>query len=308
MSLSLAAHVTNLVLRWKVKPKRSDTFSVEEGRASLERLTPKNLPLLSGITRTPVVTDAAQGTPAGEWLRPAAFGRTVLYLHGGGYFSCSVETHRPVCAQIARRAKAQVYSVEYRLAPEHPFPAGIEDAVSAYAQVLASGVPSSNLIIAGDSAGGGLALSCLLEARTRSLPMPAGVVLFSPWTDLTLSGESMRTMAARDAMFRPEIFPAVVSAYLGAQSSKDPLASPLFADLSGLPPLMIWASEHEILSSDATRLHAAALAQGVQTELHLAAGLPHVWPIMVSLPEAKAALVKVAEFISRRAVESCYSR
>jgi len=299
MSLSFAARVTNLFLRWKVKPKRSAIFDAAKARAGLEGLTPKNPPLLSGITRTPVAADAARGTPAGEWLRPAAFERTVLYLHGGGYFSCNVGTHRPVCAQIARRAQAQVYSVEYRLAPEHPFPAGIEDAVAAYAQLLASDVAPGKLVIAGDSAGGGLALACLLEARTRGLPMPAAAVLFSPWTDLTLSGESMRTMAARDAMFRPEQFPAVVSAYLGAQSPKNPLASPLFADLSGLPPLMIWASEHEILNSDATRLHAAALAQGVQSELHLAAGLPHVWPIMVALPESKAALGEVARFIGR---------
>jgi len=299
MPLSFAARVTNLFLRWKVKPKRSAIFDAAKARAGLEGLTPKNPPLLSGITRTPVAADAARGTPAGEWLRPAAFERTVLYLHGGGYFSCNVGTHRPVCAQIARRAQAQVYSVEYRLAPEHPFPAGIEDAVAAYAQLLASGVAPGKLVIAGDSAGGGLALACLLEARTRGLPMPAAAVLFSPWTDLTLSGESMRTMAARDAMFRPEQFPAVVSAYLGAQSPKNPLASPLFADLSGLPPLMIWASEHEILNSDATRLHAAALAQGVQSELHLAAGLPHVWPIMVALPESKAALGEVARFIGR---------
>jgi epsilon-lactone hydrolase len=303
MSLSFAARVTNLFLRWKVKPNRRAAFDVAKARAKLESLAPKNLPLLPGVTRTPVAADAAQGTPAGEWLRPAAFERTVLYLHGGGYFSCSVDTHRPVCAQIARRAKAQVYSVEYRLAPEHPFPAGIEDAVRAYAQVLASGVASDKLVIAGDSAGGGLALACLLEARTRGLPMPAGAVLFSPWTDLTLSGESMRTMAARDAMFRPEQFPATVDAYLGAQSPENPLASPLFADLAGLPPLMIWASEHEILNSDATRLHAAALAHGVQSELHLAAGLPHVWPIMVSLPESKAALAQVAEFIKRCAGE-----
>jgi len=299
MSRSFAAHLTNLFLRWKVKPKRGAPFDVAKARAGLESLTPKNLPLLPGITHTAVAADAVRGTPAGEWLRPAAFGRTVLYLHGGGYFSCSVATHRPVCAQIARRAQAQVYSVEYRLAPEHPFPAGIEDAVSAYAQLLASGVAPGKLVIAGDSAGGGLALACLLEARTRGLPLPAGAVLFSPWTDLTLSGESMRTMAARDAMFRPEQLPGVVRAYLGAQSPNNPLASPLFADLSGLPPLMIWASEHEILNSDSTRLHAAALAQGVRSELHLAAGLPHVWPIMVALPESKAALGRVAQFISR---------
>ncbi len=299
MSLSFAARTTNFLLRWKFKPRRGEEFDAVRNRAKLEALSPKELPLLPGITRTPVEADAANATPAGEWLRPESVERTVLYLHGGGYFSCSVRTHRPVCAQIARRAKAQVFSVEYRLAPEHPFPAGIEDAVAAYAQVLASGVAPANLVIAGDSAGGGLALACLLAARSRGLPMPAGVVLFSPWTDLTLSGESMRTQARHDVMFRPEHFPAVVSAYLGAHPAKDPLASPLFADLSGLPQMMIWASENEILNSDATRLHAAAKAAGVASELHTVAGLPHVWPIMVRLPESKRALGEVARFMER---------
>lgn len=299
MSLSFAARTTNFLLRWKVKPRAGEDFDVAQARAKLEALSPKNLPLPAGVTRTVVNADPAQGTPAGEWLRPDSHGCTVLYLHGGGYFSCSVETHRPACVQIARRARAQVYSLDYRLAPEHPFPAGIHDAVAAYAQLLASGIAPSNLVIAGDSAGGGLALACLLEARSRGLPMPAGAVLFSPWTDLTLSGESMRTMAKRDAMFRPEQFPDVAKAYLGTHSPKDPLASPLFAELAGLPPLMIWASEHEILYSDATRLHAAAVAASVPSELHTASGLPHVWPIMVRLPESKAALGKVAQFIGR---------
>ena len=300
MSLSFGARVTNLLLRWKVKPKRGAPFDFARAHAKLESLSPKGVPLPSDITRTPVAADASKGTPAAEWLRPQVVERSVLYLHGGGYFSCSLETHRPVCLQLARRAKAQVYSVDYRLAPEHPFPAGLDDAVSAYAQVLDSGVAPGNLVIAGDSAGGGLALACLLAARARGLPMPAGAVLFSPWTDLTLSGETMHTMNDRDAMFQADQFPGVVAAYLGGRPATDPLASPLFADLSGLPPLMIWASEHEVLSSDSTRLHAAALAQSVQSELHMAAKLPHVWPIMVRLREAKLALDEVARFIVRR--------
>lgn len=301
MSLSFAARLTNLLLRWKVKPGRGEPFDAMKARALLESLSPKDPPLPAGLRRTPVAADPEQGTPGGEWLRPASPARTVLYLHGGGYFSCSVATHRPVCAQIARRANAQVHSVEYRLAPEHPFPAGLDDALAAYAHLLASGIAAQNIVVAGDSAGGGLALACVLAARARALAMPAGLVLFSPWTDLTLSGESMRTMAERDVMFRPEPFAGVVAAYLGSHSAKDPLASPLFADLAGLPPLAIWASEHEVLHSDATRLHAAAQAAGVQSELHLAAGLPHVWPIMVRLPEAKVALGKVAQFIARHA-------
>ena len=301
MSLSFAAHLTNFLLRWKVKPKPGEPFDVAKARAKLDSLSPKGVPLPSDITRTPVAADTANSTPAAEWLRPPRVERSVLYLHGGGYFSCSLETHRPVCLQLARRAKAQVYSVDYRLAPEHPFPAGLDDAVSAYAQLLDSGVAPGNMVIAGDSAGGGLALACLLAARARGLPMPAGAVLFSPWTDLTLSGETMRTMNDRDAMFRAEQFSGVVAAYLAGRPATDPHASPLFADLSGLPPLMIWASEHEVLSSDSTRLHAAARAQSVQSELHMAAKLPHVWPIMVRLPEAKVALDEAARFIVRRA-------
>ena len=301
MSYSLAARLANLYLRWRVKPRRGAPFDAAKARARLENLTPKKKRVVpSDILRVPVNADPARGMPAGEWLQPKAFTRTVLYLHGGGYFCCSPETHRRVCVRIARRARAQVYSVDYRLAPEHPFPAAVEDAVSAYALVLASGVAPAKLVIAGDSAGGGLALACLLLARERGFPMPAGAVLFSPWTDLTLAGESMRSMAERDAMFRPEQFPGVVAAYLAGRPATDPLASPLFGDLHGLPPLAIWASVHEVLSSDAVRLHETALAQGVKSELHLEPRLPHVWPIMVDLPEAKAALAQAAEFIVNR--------
>jgi len=301
MALSFAARITNFYLRWRVKPKRGAPFDAARARARLESLTPKSKRAVpSDILRVPVTADPDKGTPAGEWLQPKAFTRTVLYLHGGGYFCCSPETHRRVCVRIARRARAQVYSVDYRLAPEHPFPAAVEDAVNAYAQVLASGVSPAKLVIAGDSAGGGLALACLLSARKQGLPMPAGAVLFSPWTDLTLSGESMNTMAERDAMFRPEQFQGVVAAYLAGQPANDPLASPLFGDLSGLPPLMIWASVHEVLSSDAVRLHEAATAQGVKSELHLEPRLPHVWPIMVELPESKTALAQAAQFIVNR--------
>ena len=294
---SIPTRITNFLLRRRVKPKPGQAFDVKLARARLESLTPKDLTLLPGITRTAVGSVA--GAPAGEWLRPETYARSILYLHGGGYFSCGLDTHRPVCAQLARRAKAQVYSVDYRLAPEHLFPAAIDDAVSAYAQVLASGVVAHNLVVAGDSAGGGLALACLLAARKRGLPMPGGAVLFSPWTDLTLSGETMQSMAKRDVMFRPEQFPAVVANYLGGHPADDPLASPLFAGLRGLPPLMIWASEDEILCSDAERLNFAALDQGVTSELHLRKKMPHVWPVMVRLPEAKLALDKSARFIMR---------
>lgn len=297
MSLSFATRVTNFMLRWKVKPKRGEAFDVEKARAKLESLKIKAPPLPAGIECSPV--DPVASAPAGEWLRPESHARTVIYFHGGGYFSCGLDTHRPVCAQLARRAKAQVYSVDYRLAPEHPFPAAVDDAASAYAQVLARGIAPGNIVLAGDSAGGGLALACMLEARGRGMPMPGGAVLFSPWTDLTLSGDTMQSMAKHDVMFRPEQFSAVVTAYLGDHPPDDPLASPLFADLHGLPPLMIWASEHEILCADATRLNAAALNQGVSSELHLRKKLPHVWPIMVGLPEAKAALDKSARFIVR---------
>ena len=155
------------------------------------------------------------------------------------------------------------------------------------------------MVFAGDSAGGGLALACLVASRDQGLPLPAGAVLFSPWSDLTCSGDTMKSLADVDVMFNPESLPEAAALYLNGKPANTPLASPLFADLKGLPPLMIHASKHEILLADSTRLHERAQQQGVTSELHLKAKMPHVWPTMVMLPEARQTLKECGAFIAR---------
>ena len=199
----------------------------------------------------------------------------------------------------AMPAHMAVVAIDYRRSPEHPFPAARDDALRAYQALLDGGHSPHQIVIAGDSAGGGLTLACLVASRDQGLPLPAGAILFSPWSDLSCSGETMKTLADADVMFNPHSLPEAAALYLAGKPTDTPLASPLFADLRGLPPLMIHASEHEILLSDATRLHERALAQGVRSELHLKAKMPHVWPTMVMLPEARQTLQHCGDFIAK---------
>ena len=177
--------------------------------------------------------------------------------------------------------------------------AAVDDALAWWQALLAQGIDPANVVFGGDSAGGGLTLATLIAARDQGLPLPAGAFLFSPWTDLSCSGDTMRTQAKADAMFEPQALPQAAAFYLSGQPANTPLASPLFADLSGLPPLMFHASEHEILLDDSRRTHAKAQQQGVQSELHLKARMPHVWPTMVLLPEARESLKQTLAFVAR---------
>jgi len=251
------------------------------------------------ITHTPVAANGNAGLCPAEWLSVANPKRTVLYFHGGGYFFCGLETHRAACGYLARKAQARVLSVDYRMAPEHACPAAVEDAVAWWRALLDQGTSPNEVVFAGDSAGGGLALACMLSTRDQGLPMPAGAVLFSPWVDLSCSGETMRTMAKADMMFNPYLLPQAATYYLQGRSAQDPLASPLFGDLTGLPPLQIFASEHEILLSDSTRLHEKAQAAGVSCSLLTRPRMPHVWPIMLPLPEAREDMAKAGQFITK---------
>lgn len=297
--MSIQSFLVNQVLRLTFKPRRGVPLNVPAARHKMAKAARRNPPVPKDIEHAPVPASTSQGTCAAEWLRPERPLRTVLYFHGGGYFFCSLDTHRPVCAYLARVAQAQVLSVDYRMAPEHVFPAAVDDAVAWYAALLRQGIPPSNITVAGDSAGGGLAVACLLAARERGLPMPAAALLFSPWVDLACAGETMRTLAEVDVMFQPDLLPQAAALYLGERPATEPLASPLYADLGGLPPMLIHASRHEILLSDATRLHERAQAAGVKSELLLRDRLPHVWPTMVMLPEARASLKESARFMER---------
>ncbi len=227
-------------------------------------------------------------------------GLRVLYLHGGGYAVGAPALYRSMGVRLARLTGATVLIPDYRLAPEHRFPAAVDDALAAYRALLAEGTPPGRLVIAGDSAGGGLALACALAARDAGLPMPAGLVGLSPWTDLSASGASLQRNRHRDLVLDATLTGRYIEAYLGRADRRTALASPLFADLSGLPPLLLQASADESLLDDSTRLAAAAEAAGVPVQLDVWHGVWHVWQALPTLlPEADTALLDVAWFIRR---------
>ncbi|MBB3256317.1 acetyl esterase/lipase [Paraburkholderia bannensis] len=240
----------------------------------------------------------------GEWLvREGGAPRTILYLHGGGYYFCSPRTHRAITYGLATRADADVFSLDYRLAPEHPFPAALDDALAAYRRLLADGVRADSLVIAGDSAGGGLALATLVALRDAGGALPAGALLYSPWTDLAVTGASIRENDGRDPMFCGDVFARVAAMYLGDANqtrATDPYVSPLYADYRGLPPLYMLAGSTETLLDDTRRVAQRARAAGVQVECNIARGLPHIWPIYAPfMPEARRSLDDSARFVQR---------
>ncbi|MDX2043981.1 MAG: alpha/beta hydrolase [Acidobacteriota bacterium] len=238
----------------------------------------------------------------GEWLESGTTERTVYYLHGGGYVACSPKTHRGFTANLSLAANAKVLSLDYRLAPENKFPAALEDAVAGYRLLLEKGENPKKIVIGGDSAGGGLAAATLIALRERGLPMPAGAFLLSPWTDLAATGETLVTNDATDPMLSGTMVHQLAALYYGDASPTDPLVSPLYGDFRGFPPLRIYASNTEILLDDARRLAERAKQQGVTVDLRIWNKLPHVWPIFVAfgIPESKAALGEIAEFIRER--------
>jgi acetyl esterase/lipase len=222
---------------------------------------------------------------------------TLLWFHGGVYVLGSARTSAGLASSVARRTRTKVISVDYRLAPEHPFPAALDDALAVY-RALLGGTEPAQIVVAGESAGAGLAAALLVAAREQNLPMPAAGVLFSPYADLTLSGESMTTKAAADPAFRPDAFEVRVRDYVGNADAADPLISPVFADLHGLPPLLIQAGSNELLLDDAARLAARAAADDVRVTLEVTPGVPHVFQAFAAvLDEGDVALNRVTEFL-----------
>lgn len=239
-----------------------------------------------------------QGLPA-EWLVPHTPDQngTLLYLHGGGYVVCGPDTHRPMVAALARNAKTRALVIDYRLAPEHPFPAAVEDALKAYRWLVAQGTPPESITVAGDSAGGGLTLALLLSLRDAGDPLPAGAALLSPWTDLTMSGWTHVTNRKRDPMLSTEGALLASHHYLAGASPSDPLASPLYGRFEGLPPLFIHVGGNEILLDDSLRLAERARAAGVSVEIKVWPDLPHVFQAFRFLPETRASLSLIAAFL-----------
>jgi monoterpene epsilon-lactone hydrolase len=222
----------------------------------------------------------------------------ILYFHGGVYVIGSAAASVPLVADLSRRTNAMVVTVDYRLAPEHPYPAAVEDARTAYEGLLSQGVEPSRIAIAGESAGGGLAVALLLAIRDADLPMPSSAFLMSPYADLTLSGSTIEEKEDVDPLFTAEVLRLRVGAYVAGADPSDPFISPVFADLRGLPPMLIQGGSHEILLSDATRLAAKAAEDDVEVVLEVTPGVPHVFQGYAAfLEEGDAALNRAAAFL-----------
>jgi monoterpene epsilon-lactone hydrolase len=243
----------------------------------------------------------AGGVPA-EWINPkgASKDKAIFYLHGGGYVMGSLTSHRQLVAYIARASGATALSIDYRLAPEHPFPAAVEDAVAGYRWLLRQGFSPKRIIIAGDSAGGGLTIATLVSLRDLGDPLPAAGICLCPWVDLTCSSETYRTKADTDPIVRQKEIQEIAALYLGGQDPKTPLASPLFADLTGLPPLLIQVGSEEVLQEDSIGLDKKARACGVDSRLEVWEEMIHVWhsfsPI---LKEGREAITRIGEYFKQ---------
>jgi epsilon-lactone hydrolase len=244
-------------------------------------------------------TVRAGGVPA-EWFRPDGCdeSRVILYLHGGGYSFGSIDSHRDPVSRLCRAAGARGLVIDYRLAPEHPFPAQLEDALAAYRWMLESGVDPARVVVAGESAGGGLTLSLLLSLRDASLPLPAAAVCASPWTDLEMRGRSMVDNARYDYIGR-EVLREYVTRFVRPHDVQNPLANAQHADLRGLPPLLVLAGGAEVLLDDARSLAARAREAGVDVTLEVEPDMPHAWILFASgFGRARASLERIARFVT----------
>ena len=274
---------------------RPENPTVEDSRAGFEKLAR----VVGGKTPADVRQVDAGGVPSEiVTAEGASDDTTTLYLHGGGYVIGSPRTHREFARRISAASSAQILVIDYRLAPENPFPAPVEDAVTAYRWLLDEGYAPERLSIAGDSAGGGLTAAALVSIRDQGLPLPACGVCLSPWVDMEGLGDSMNSRADRDPMVQREGLVSMAGVYLGGADPRSPLAAPMYAELDGLPPLLIQVGASETLFDDAVRLDEKARAAGVETTLEEWDDMIHVWHIFAPiLDEGQEAIERMAEFM-----------
>jgi epsilon-lactone hydrolase len=287
------------ILRQSAFPASSDVHELR--RLLREVLSAQPLP--ADVT---VTAAALGGVPTAEITIDGIEPRhVVLYFHGGVYALGDAFLAADLASQVGRRTRAKVISVDYRLAPEHPYPAAVDDALAAYEALLHNGTASSDIAFAGESAGGGLAIATLVNARDHGLPLPAAAFVMSPYADLTLAGTTMETKREADPLLSPQALQARVTDYTAGQDAALGLISPIFAELSGLPPLIIQAGTHEVLLDDAIRLARQAATADVEVTLDITPGVPHVfqayYPI---LDEAAAALDRAGQLLSARLVST----
>ena len=281
------------ILRQSAFPVGSDAS--EQRRLLQELLSAQPLP--GDVT---VTAGALGGIPTAEIIVDGVEPRhVVLYFHGGVYVMGDAFLAADLASQVGRRTRAKVISVDYRLAPEHPYPAAVDDALAAYEALLDNGTAPSDIVFAGESAGGGLAIATLVNARDHKLPQPTAAFVMSPYADLTLAGTTLETKRKADPLLSREALQARVADYTAGQDAALPLISPIFADLSGLPPLIIQAGTHEVLLDDALRLAQRAATADVAVTLGITPGVPHVFQAYYQiLDEAAAALDTAGQFLS----------
>ena len=247
-------------------------------------------------------TPVEVGNIPAEWITPpdTSNGGVILYFHGGSYNSGSLVSHRSLVANIGVSTKSRLLNLEYRLAPEHPFPAAVDDAVTAYQWLLDNKISPNKILIAGDSAGGGLAIALPLKLRDIGVPLPAGMICLSPWTDLTCSGESWMENQKIDFMLNLESTRESAKVYLNGADPRAPLASPRYADLNGLPPILLQVGTDELILSDSTSFAEAARKAGVDVTLEIWDGMQHEWHFAARyLPEGRDALEHIGEFVEK---------
>jgi epsilon-lactone hydrolase len=281
------------ILRQSAFPPGSD---VNEQRRLLRELLSAQ-PLPEDVT---VTAAALGGVPTAEITVEGVEPRhVVLYFHGGVYVMGDAALAAGLASEIGRRTHAKVISVDYRLAPEHPYPAAVDDALAAYEALLHDGTDPADIVLAGESAGGGLTIATLVNARDHGLPLPAAAFVMSPYADLTLAGTTIETRREADPLLNRELLQARVTDYTAGQDAGLGLISPIFADLSGLPPLIIQAGTHEVLLDDAVRLAQRSVAADVEVTLDITPGVPHVFQAYLPmLDEAGAALDRAGQLLS----------
>lgn len=282
----------NLVAMVQAAPPGAGT--VEESREGFEAMMSMS-PLPADIAIEEVMIEHMNA----DWVSmpQSDANRTILYLHGGGYVIGSNVGYREFASRLASALRARVLVINYRLAPENPFPAAVDDAVMAYRWLLDQGVDPAQLVVAGDSAGGGLTLATLVSLRDAGVALPACATCFSPWVDLEGTGNSAQPGAVDDPMITSDALQGMTEAY-APNDKRNPLAAPLYADLGGLPPLLVFVGTREVLLDDTTRIVDNARAAGVDTTLHIGDGLIHVWQIF-DMPESRQSLEQMSEFAAK---------
>lgn len=294
--MSWRAECVRLGLRWLIK-------STSRPGVTIARLRQKVGDLQRWVPAPPKEAKIVRGTLGGVPVLHVAMpqsrpDRHILFLHGGGYVAGSPDVYMHLLWRIAAAAEAQIVAARYRLAPEHPFPAALDDAIAAWRGLLETGAEPGRSAVMGDSAGGGLALALALRARDEGVCLPAAIVVMSPWTDLAITGASIRRNARADPMLDADAVPRIASCYLAGADPRHPYASPLYGDLSGLPPVLVQVGSDEILFDDSMRMAARLCDAGVAARLEIWPRMPHVFQSFCPiLPEARRALRRIGAFV-----------